>query len=178
MLLDRGPNDEPRVRNYYWVRERPSDELEWIRADAVEPVGWKRPIVLVSGGFDLLHCGHMRLLFAAREKAGNGTVLCAMESDRLVRASHGPGRPILGWIERATSVSYMPINYLVEVDSREELDQLVATVEPDLYICGNNYNEYPSKFPGLRRAFIRSAGMHTTELVRRCVESYGATKYR
>jgi len=167
-----------RVRNYYWVRERPADELEWIRAEAVDAADWPRPLVLVSGGFDLLHCGHMRLLFSAREKAGQGTVLCAMESDHLIRAICGPGRPVLSWIERATALSYMPISYLVEIDSQDELDRLVLRVKPDLYMCGNAYNECPPKFPGLRRAFIRSAGMHTTELVRRCTESYNAAKYR
>ena len=167
-----------RVNNYYWIREKPSNELEWVRAEHTTGEGWPRPIVLVSGAFDLLHCGHMRLLFAAREKAGKGTVLCAMSSDRFVREHYGPGRPILNWVERTAAVNYMPINYIVEIDSQKELTDLIERVKPDLSIEGNIHNEYPSRFPWMRKAYIRSAGIHTEELIQRCVESYERTRYK
>ena len=167
-----------RVNNFFWVREKPSQELEWIRAEKADSTDWSRPVVVVSGAFDLLHCGHMRLLFAAREKAPKGTVLCAMDSDRLVKEGHGPGRPIMNWVERAAAISYMPINYLVEVDSTKELTELVERIRPDLYMEGNIHNEFPSRFPWLRKAYIRSAGVHTGELIQRCVESYERSRYR
>lgn len=167
-----------RVTNFAWIREKPSDELEWVRAEQISADNWARPLVIVSGAFDLLHCGHMRLLFAAREKANKGTVLCAMESDRRVQEDRGPGRPIMNWVERAAALSYMPINYIAEIDSQKELQELIDRIHPDYLIEGNIHNEFPSRFPWLRKAYIRSAGIHTGELIQRCVESYEKTRYK
>jgi bifunctional ADP-heptose synthase (sugar kinase/adenylyltransferase) len=167
-----------RIKEFFWIRERPSDELEWIRAEACTAEGWPRPLVLVSGAFDILHCGHMRLLFAAREKAGRGTVLCAMDSDRKVREYSGPGRPILNWVERSASLNYMPINYLVEVDTHKELDSLIERVRPDMVIEGTGHPEIPTIYPWLRKAYIRASGIHTAELIHRCVEGYEKMRYK
>ena len=167
-----------RMKNYIWIREKTIDEPEWVRAEAVNASLWPRPLVLVTGAFDLLHCGHMRLLFAAREKAGKGTVLCAMDSDRRVQEERGPGRPILNWVERSTTLRYMPVDYIAEVDSTKELGSLIEAVAPDLLIEGNIHNEFPSRFEWLRKAYIRSSGMHTDEIVQRCVKAWERSRYK
>jgi bifunctional ADP-heptose synthase (sugar kinase/adenylyltransferase) len=68
-------------KNYYWIRERADSTVEWLRPGALAK-DIARPLVLVLGTWDLLHFGHMRVLFAAREKATDqGTVICGMYSD-------------------------------------------------------------------------------------------------
>lgn len=153
---------------YFWTRQRNPAELEWVRASSFEGHSLPRPIVLVNGCFDLLHSSHMKLLFAAREKGE--TLVCAMDSDRRVRAAKGPHRPVLNWIERATALGYMPIDYLVEIDSDAEMRDLINSLRPDLRVQGSDYIGAASKYPWLRKMFVQSGRINTSEIVRRCRE--------
>lgn len=162
------------LRNWYWAINRDPAALEWVRADAFEGFELPRPVVLVNGCFDLLHAGHMKVLSFARERAGTrGTVVCAMDSDRLTRESKGADRPVLNWIERATALGFMPIDYLVEVDSTEEFTRLVRALRPDLRVQGGDYIDAPTRFPWLRKMFVQTGGMRTSEIIRRCREGKG-----
>lgn len=61
-----------------------------------------KTIVLGSGVFDLLHCGHVAYLQALRK---HGDIVVVMvKSDERVRAGKGPTRPILPEADRATMV--------------------------------------------------------------------------
>jgi cytidyltransferase-like protein len=167
------PKQPERLKNYFYTRDRPANELEWYRYDEL-PAELSRPIVLVTGGFDLLHCGHMRLLFAAREKAGDkGTLVAAMNSDRMIKETKGCQRPIMSWPERAATLGYMPIDYLVEIDSADELRKLTLKLRPDLKVMGADHLASASKWPWMRKMFVRSTGMRTSEIVRRVREGYG-----
>lgn len=162
-------DDLRRIVNYHWCRERHAigDELDWMRIEGMSKVKLGRPVVLVTGAFDLLHVGHMRLLFMARDRAGkNGTVLCAMNSDESVQRSKGVGRPILSWSERAAALAYMPIDVLVEFDTEAELKQLVEYTKPDIQICGPEYMNKPTT-AGIDVACVRESGIHTSDIIKR-----------
>lgn len=158
-----------RFANYFWCRERHAigDELEWMRIEGLKTLNLPRPIVLITGAFDILHVGHMRLLFTARQQAGNGTVICAMNSDDSVTERKGQGRPIMSWPERAAALAYMPIDVLVEFDTEKELKKLVALVEPDLQVVGPDWMDKPTT-SGLPKGGVREAGMRTSEIIKRC----------
>lgn len=163
-----------RYRNYYLFRNRKPEEVTWIRSsDCVElAANLPRPVVLVNGCFDLLHSGHMRLLFSARLKAGRkGTLIVAMDSDRRVKELKGHGRPILSWIERAVTLNYMPINYLVEFDSTDELRTIIRDLHPDLRVQGDDHIGKKTNFPSLQTCFVRGGGLRTSEIIRRCQET-------
>jgi D-beta-D-heptose 7-phosphate kinase/D-beta-D-heptose 1-phosphate adenosyltransferase len=63
----------------------------------------EKKIVFTNGCFDILHPGHTRYLFAARE-LGNYLVV-AVNSDRSIRAIKGSKRPILNEKIRAELVA-------------------------------------------------------------------------
>lgn len=156
-----------RLDNYIWVREKQDHELEWIRADRFEDHNMPRPLVVINGAFDLLHAGHMRLIFHARELAHNGTLICAMDSDRRIKESKGPSRPILTWVERATLLTYMPLDYLIEIDADLEMKKFLNRVKPDVRVQGGEYISTASKYPRIKKAFVRSTGIHTSTLIER-----------
>lgn len=124
----------------------------------------KRPIVLLNGCFDLLHAGHFKTIFHSRKHAK--TLVCALDSDQMI-ASLKPGRPILSWIERATSLGYFPIDYLVEINSNEEFLKLVEILKPDLRVKGAEYRDKGSRIPEVPCLFIHDSGMRTSEIIRR-----------
>ena len=163
-------NDDLRRNiNYTWCRERHAigDELDWMRVNGMSKVKLSGPVILVTGAFDLMHVGHMRLLFMARERAGkHGTVVCAMNSDESVRESKGQGRPIMTWAERAATLAYMPIDVLVEFDSEDELVELVSYIKPTLQICGPDYMNKPTT-ANIPVACVRESGMRTSVLIER-----------
>ena len=125
----------------------------------------QRPLVLVTGVFDLLHAGHMRLLFQAREKAEHGTLVVGVNSDRWC-AEH-KRVPVMNFAERVTALGYMPWDKLVEIDTQAELRDLINRLRPDLHVLGTDHLGYESKYPWMRKMFVRSGGMHTTEIIKR-----------
>lgn len=167
----------PRVQNYFWHRERPETDVEWIRADAALNMEFPRPLVVVSGLFELLHSGVMRMIFAAREKAGKGgTLLATMASDRLIKEALGEGRPLMSWPERSAQLGYMPIDQLVEYDTRDELVGFMKALKPDLIVSNPVPGVLLEPFLGwsrMRKLLIRSSGMTTDEIIRRCKETTG-----
>ena len=153
-----------RIKNYRLAKENYHGELPWVRVEDFAKLKLKRPIVLLNGAFDLLHSGHMKAIFHSRRHAK--TLVCALDSDAKVAASK-PGRPILSWIERATSLGYMPIDYLVEINSNEEFVKLVEILKPDLRVLGAEYREHNSRIPDVPALFIHDSGIRTSEIVRR-----------
>ena len=159
--------------NYQFIRDRRGPELEWYRVEDIKKDTFPRSVVLVNGAFDMLHASHMRLLFAARDKAGpKGTVVCALDGDSKISENKGVGRPIQTFVERATALQYMPIDAVVEVTSEGDMRNLIQRLRPDLRVQGVEYKTTVSRYPWLKKAYIRDGANHTTDLRKRCYESY------
>lgn len=167
----------PSIPPHTLYRNRSTDETElpWVRPADLAKLDLPRPVVLVNGVFDLLHSGHLKLLFAARSKAA--TVVCGLESDNRARKAKGEGRPILNWIERATALAYTPIDYLVEIDNEGDMKRLVAAISPDLRVQSEEYKGKPSRFPTIPKLLVRlGKGMSTTEIIRRINDTSRTSK--
>jgi len=105
---------------------------------------WKRNgkrVVFVSGAFDLLHPGHVRLLEQAR--SFGDIVVVGIESDA---GSHGrhvslpelPGRLITPCIERAEIIAALAsVDFAVEIAS-ESTPSFAARLAPNVIVKGGN----------------------------------------
>lgn len=153
--------------NYFLYRERQFEDIPWLRPADFVGTALKSPVVLINGAFDILHAPHMRLIFAARHKAG--TLVCALDGDDKIRQEKGPSRPILTFLERAASLNYMPIDAIVEVNSKKDMDQLIAALKPDLRVQSLEYRNKPSRYRN-RKMFIREGRLHTSEIERRILD--------
>jgi cytidyltransferase-like protein len=160
-----------RIRNYTFAQQRQKEvfQLPWVRPEDLSGKELPKPVVVINGVFDLLHSSHMRLIFAAREKAG--TLICAMDSDRLVKKHKGQYRPIMSWPERYAAMSYMPVDYIVEIDDDRDFQRLMATVKPDIRFQGVDHAGQFSRASGIPKVFIREGKIRTSEIIRRCAES-------
>ena len=161
MTLTRLPS---RISNYYLAREREDGELPWVRPADFAALALPRPVVVVNGAFDLLHAGHMKVIFAARKRAG--TVIVALDSDDRC-ARKGAGRPVLRFPERARALEFMPVDYIVEIETDRDMARLFKAVQPDLRVQGFEYRNHPTKFPGIPKCFVRVGAMSTTKIVER-----------
>ncbi|HXJ15978.1 MAG TPA: adenylyltransferase/cytidyltransferase family protein [Candidatus Polarisedimenticolia bacterium] len=107
----------------------------------------RRGVVCVTGCFDLLHPGHIRLLEQAR--ALGDVLVVAVQSDASVRASanqkarsqqrpkrHTPPRPITPAAERAEILAALAsVDYVIEFDD-PSLRELLARLRPDVVVRG------------------------------------------
>lgn len=111
------------------------DELMRLRRD------WKREgrkIVCASGGFDLLHPGHIRLLEQARSLGD--ILVVAVESDRSVGgrtpSDAGMARPITPAAERAEILAALAaVDYAAEFDDVSPRG-LLAQFQLDVFVAG------------------------------------------
>lgn len=100
------------------------------------------PLVLTNGCFDLLHAGHVRYLQAA--KALGRALVVGLNSDQSVRtikpATAGmPLRPIVAEAQRAEVLAALkPVDAVVLFNEPTAM-QLVAALQPDIYVKGGDY---------------------------------------
>ncbi len=145
------------------LRARAS-ELRYISAELPQP------IVLCNGAFDLLHTSHMRLLYAAKERAG--TLVVALDADTKVRREKGAGRPILSFEERAAALAYMPVDLIVECGTRVDMDEIMRALRPRLRVAGAEYRDQASRYPRTPKLLVRMGGLHATDIIERVKERY------
>jgi cytidyltransferase-like protein len=163
-----------RISNFTYISER--DELPWLRPEDFRDLEMVHPIILINGGFDILHSGHFKVISRARRKAG--TLICALDSDERC-ARKDPRRPIQTFVERATTLAYTPIDYLCEINSDKDMLALIRAAKPDLRVQGSDYRHTDSKYPWVPKAFVSGVtrsgeriGASTTKLISRITERY------
>lgn len=159
-----------RKTTYAVARQRVWQPVEWLRPSDGKLIMLPHPLVLVNGAFDLLHVGHMRLLYTAKDHAK--TLVVAMDSDQKITASKGLSRPIQTFVERAAALNYMPVDYIVEINDRNDMDMLVAAVKPDLRVQGWDYKDTNSRYPDIPKLLIRRADTPTSALIARIVTKH------
>ena len=97
----------------------------------------RRRVVLANGAFDLLHVGHVRYLEAAR---GLGdTLVVAVNDDASVRASKGPGRPLVPLAERVELLLALRCVDLVTAFGERTLEATLRALRPDVHAKGTDY---------------------------------------
>ena len=154
----------------FTVRDGQTELVPWFRIDDFEELEFPRPIVLMNGAFDMLHSGHLKCFHHAA-KAGR-TVIVALDSDDKIKLSKGASRPILTFVERATSLQYMPIHGIVEIRTDADFNELVELLSPDLRVKGTEYQNASTRIPGVPTMWVRGDGMRTSKLVERILDRY------
>lgn len=163
--------NKQRKTNYIQARHRVWQPVEWYRPTDEALCMLPHPLVLVNGAFDLLHVGHMRLIYTAKDHAK--TLVLALDSDEKIRTQKDPRRPIQTFIERATALNYMPVDAIVEINTRQDMDELVARVRPDLRVQGWDYKDHVGRYPEIPKLLVRRADTPTTKLIERIIARYG-----
>ncbi|HEY3994154.1 MAG TPA: PfkB family carbohydrate kinase [Ktedonobacteraceae bacterium] len=94
-------------------------------------------MVFTNGVFDLLHFGHIRLLYQAK-KLGNILVV-GINSDHSARLLKGEGRPINNEYERLALVGALDaVDYVILFDE-DTPERLIRALRPDIHVKGGNY---------------------------------------
>jgi rfaE bifunctional protein nucleotidyltransferase chain/domain len=112
--------------------EETVEECTWLKAS-------DKKIVFTNGCFDLLHPGHTRYLFAARELGDY--LIVAVNSDRSVRAIKGPGRPLMGEQVRAELLAALSCVDSVLIFDEDNPLSVIQQLMPDILVKGGDWSE-------------------------------------
>jgi D-glycero-beta-D-manno-heptose 1-phosphate adenylyltransferase len=98
-------------------------------------------IVLTQGVYDMLHIGHAQYLEKA--KAYGDVLIVGVDSDALTRKRKGDGRPVVPEEERIKMLLHLRhVDFVVLRDIDKELEALIKTIEPDVYIASESTKDF------------------------------------
>jgi D-beta-D-heptose 7-phosphate kinase/D-beta-D-heptose 1-phosphate adenosyltransferase len=98
-----------------------------------------KKIVFTNGCFDILHIGHARYLYAARELGD--FLIVAMNSDRSVNALKGPDRPIMNQSERSEMLASLECVDMVVMFDEDNPMEVIRYLMPDILAKGGDWEE-------------------------------------
>lgn len=96
-------------------------------------------IVFTNGCFDLLHPGHMRYLYAARQMGD--FLVVAVNTDRSVKAIKGAQRPIQSQDERAELIAALSFVDAVVLFDEDNPLKVIQDLVPNVLVKGGDWTE-------------------------------------
>lgn len=120
---------------------------------------------LVTGSFDLIHPGYIRLLKDAKSVCEY--LVVALQDDPSIDRPKSKSKPVFTKKERFEIL--MSIRYVDEVryyQTEDELILLILDIRPDIRILGTDYLNKPITGKGMTRIYYhdRNTGWSTTKL--------------
>jgi len=98
-----------------------------------------KKIVFTNGCFDILHIGHARYLYAAKELGD--CLIVAVNSDRSVNSIKGPGRPVMNQAERTELLAALQCVDMVVIFDEDNPLQVIRYLMPDILAKGGDWKE-------------------------------------
>lgn len=116
----------------------PSSKLHTLESALAWRAAQPGRVVFTNGVFDLLHPGHVDVLFAAR--LHGEALVVAINTDASVRRLKGPERPVRSETERAIVLAALEcVDAVVSFDTDTPLDVITA-LAPDVLVKGGDYS--------------------------------------
>lgn len=136
-------------------------------AEAMRDEG--RTIVTINGSFDLLHAGHLEILFEASLEAD--LLLVLLNSDASIKLYKSEDRPIIPLKYRQQMVA--ALEFVNFVSSFEEADpcEVLKKIRPNVHVNGGEYGrdcieaETVKEGGGKLHLFGRIAGLSTSAIL-------------
>ncbi len=96
-----------------------------------------KTIATLNGSFDLLHAGHLEIIFAASQCAD--VLLVALNSDASIQQYKSPDRPIISLPHRMQMMAALGCVDYVTSFSETDPRSLLELVQPDVHVNGVEY---------------------------------------
>jgi rfaE bifunctional protein nucleotidyltransferase chain/domain len=127
-------------------------------------------IVFTNGCFDLLHPGHIRYLYAARQMGDY--LVVALNTDRSVKIIKGASRPIQSQDERTELLAALSFVDAVVLFDEDNPLMVIQQLVPNVLVKGGDWTEdkiigadVVKRAGGVVKSFPFVAGYSTTALI-------------
>jgi len=141
-------------------------------AAATEKIGqWRAAgerVVFTNGCFDLLHPGHISLLYKARSLGDR--LVVGLNTDASIKRLKGSGRPILSEQDRAAMLGALACVDLVVAFAEDTPIELIKALRPDILVKGSDYK--PDQVVGKEAVEAYGGSVQLVDLV----EGYSTTR--
>lgn len=98
-----------------------------------------KKIATLNGSFDLLHAGHLQIIYEASQQAD--ILIMALNTDSSIRKYKSPIRPIIPLEYRLQMISALTfVNYVTWFDETDPCN-LLNIIKPDVHVNGAEYGE-------------------------------------
>lgn len=99
----------------------------------------KKQIATLNGSFDLLHAGHLHIIFEASQVAD--VLIVALNTDRSIQEYKSPFRPIISLENRLQMMSALEfVDYVTWFDETDP-KKILSIIKPDVHVNGAEYGE-------------------------------------
>lgn len=143
---------------------------EWLQKKLIEPANLRakadelrasnRTIATLNGSFDLLHAGHLHIIYEASKQAD--CLIVALNSDASIRQYKSPSRPIIQLsyrLELMAALEFVSfVTWFEETDPRS----LLSCIKPDVHVNGA---EYGAKCIEAETVLAYGGRLHIVELI-------------
>lgn len=131
-----------------------------------------KKVILCHGVFDLVHPGH--IIHFEHAKAMGDLLVVSVTSEKYVRK--GPGRPYFNDEMRLKFLSAISCIDYVMLSEGYTVDDIIAVVEPDLYVKGQEYAKAEDDITGMIEKEIRLVRDHGGDIAYTAGEVFSSTK--
>lgn len=119
-----------------------------------------KTIATLNGSFDLLHAGHLHIIYEASQVAD--VLIVALNSDESIKKYKNPDRPIIPLKYRIQMMAALEfVGYVTWFEDTDPI-KLLSTIKPDVHINGA---EYGSKCIEAETVESNGGKVHIVELV-------------
>jgi D-glycero-beta-D-manno-heptose 1-phosphate adenylyltransferase len=133
-----------------------------------------KKIATINGSFDLLHAGHLEILYFAKKKGD--CLIVALNTDDSIRRYKSPKRPFIPLPYRlAMMAAFEFVDYVTWFDETDPC-QLLEKIKPHVHINGSEYGENCIEAPVVRKyggeiaIYEKIPGLSTSEIVKKVQE--------
>ncbi len=126
-------------------------------------------IATLNGSFDLMHAGHLHIIFEASKQAD--CLVVALNSDESIKQYKSPTRPIVPLefrLEMMASIGFIDyVTWFSELDPRNILEK----IRPDVHVNGSEYGpncieaDVVKKHGGKIHIVEKIPGLSTSEII-------------
>jgi len=96
-------------------------------------------IATLNGSFDLLHAGHLQIIYEASQVAD--VLIIALNSDSSIRAYKSPDRPIIPLEYRLQMMAALGFVDFVTWFDETDPCRILSEIKPDVHVNGAEYGE-------------------------------------
>lgn len=98
-----------------------------------------KTIATLNGSFDLLHAGHLQIIFEASQQAD--VLLVALNSDSSIQKYKSPLRPIIPLEYRLQMMAALSfVDFVTWFDETDPI-RILKIIKPDVHVNGAEYGE-------------------------------------